>query len=719
VVNLQHAAPNGQSIAPIAPRPDVATRPEKFVKTPLSLLFGRPDLTTTEAVCIQALMSRDWYGLGSHPGNKELMEACRFKDNGSMSRLLAGLQRKGYIRIELVPWTMANPTGRIIHLTIPPIATTDNRPRLHGDSPPPFDAGDTYCSDVREGAAQARGGARANAMGGSRQCKGGAAQARPEVDFLEEEDEERPTTTPLRGREEDGDTERLLFPSAVSRKDGGKARKASRPKAAGSSTACLGLVVESPAAVLLKTIVEAPGEPLTSPPAVKPVPDPAPGFEPPDGSLASTLDRVMERAKVEPTADVAVEAPGNDDPGEPPAERAAKPPESDHRRRLHEWIKGLKLDAVANAELVALVIEIVALLAGTRPAEGTTFDPYEQIRLALEGAVDVEAAGHLDVPIGVYARGTIRNRIKSTGFIPLQDPAIKAKAKAGPNLAELARLAAEQKRIEGEKAARIEAEKAALEGRWNSLTDFRREAIESQVRAENPTLARFKPLIHAKCLERMDDPSPAADDPPASEVVAPIEPTAVEILPVVVAAPIHHRACKASVETSPVDPDAARIEAREAARVRQLAVIEARGQARRVEPPSVVEGIVQEPERRGGDAVQETGQESGLDVAPEPIEAKSRPGVLGRLKQLVGTLALMVGCPYSRAVLMLVMDECGRRTMPLDVQGFELAESSSPGFWNLKGGVILATMHRCGWVEPDSFGSERPEVRDAPRHRHQ
>jgi hypothetical protein len=45
---------------------------------------------------------------------------------------------------------------------------------------------------------------------------------------------------------------------------------------------------------------------------------------------------------------------------------------------------------------------------------------------------------------------------------------------------------------------------------------------------------------------------------------------------------------------------------------------------------------------------------------------------------------------------MLVMDECGRGTTPLDVQGFELAESSSPGFWNLKGGVILATAHRCG-----------------------
>jgi hypothetical protein len=56
----------------------------------------------------------------------------------------------------------------------------------------------------------------------------------------------------------------------------------------------------------------------------------------------------------------------------------------------------------------------------------------------------------------------------------------------------------------------------------------------------------------------------------------------------------------------------------------------------------------------------------------------------------------MVGCPYCRAVLMLVMDESGRGTPPLDVHGFELAESSSPGFWNLKGGVILAAAHGCG-----------------------
>jgi hypothetical protein len=57
--------------------------------------------------------------------------------------------------------------------------------------------------------------------------------------------------------------------------------------------------------------------------------------------------------------------------------------------------------------------------------------------------------------------------------------------------------------------------------------------------------------------------------------------------------------------------------------------------------------------------------------------------------------AKVVGCLWCRAVLMLVMDENGRGTTPLDVQGFDLADSPTPGFWYLKGGWIHATPHRC------------------------
>jgi hypothetical protein len=58
--------------------------------------------------------------------------------------------------------------------------------------------------------------------------------------------------------------------------------------------------------------------------------------------------------------------------------------------------------------------------------------------------------------------------------------------------------------------------------------------------------------------------------------------------------------------------------------------------------------------------------------------------------------AKVVGCPLCRAVLMLVMDESGHGTEPLEVHGYDLAESPTPGSWNLKGGWIHATPHCCG-----------------------
>jgi hypothetical protein len=57
--------------------------------------------------------------------------------------------------------------------------------------------------------------------------------------------------------------------------------------------------------------------------------------------------------------------------------------------------------------------------------------------------------------------------------------------------------------------------------------------------------------------------------------------------------------------------------------------------------------------------------------------------------------AKVVGCPWCTAVLMLVLDESGLATEPLDVHGYDLAEATTPGRWNLKGGWILATPHLC------------------------
>jgi hypothetical protein len=73
-------------------------------------------------------------------------------------------------------------------------------------------------------------------------------------------------------------------------------------------------------------------------------------------------------------------------------------------------------------------------------------------------------------------------------------------------------------------------------------------------------------------------------------------------------------------------------------------------------------------------------------------------------------LAKVVHCPGCRAVLMLVLDETGRGTAPLEVRGWDLAESLSPGFWNLKGGWIHATAHRCRRISgpsPRSSGIRR------------
>jgi hypothetical protein len=69
--------------------------------------------------------------------------------------------------------------------------------------------------------------------------------------------------------------------------------------------------------------------------------------------------------------------------------------------------------------------------------------------------------------------------------------------------------------------------------------------------------------------------------------------------------------------------------------------------------------------------------------------------------------ARIVGCPWCRAVLMLILDESGRGTEPLEVHGYDLADSTTPGRWNLKGGWIHATPHRCGRAVP----APNPSVR--------
>jgi hypothetical protein len=71
-------------------------------------------------------------------------------------------------------------------------------------------------------------------------------------------------------------------------------------------------------------------------------------------------------------------------------------------------------------------------------------------------------------------------------------------------------------------------------------------------------------------------------------------------------------------------------------------------------------------------------------------------GPLAAIPSEFSGLAKVAGCPTCRLVLMIVMNESGRATEPLEVHGYDLAESDRPGHWNLKGGWMLATPHRCG-----------------------
>jgi hypothetical protein len=73
----------------------------------------------------------------------------------------------------------------------------------------------------------------------------------------------------------------------------------------------------------------------------------------------------------------------------------------------------------------------------------------------------------------------------------------------------------------------------------------------------------------------------------------------------------------------------------------------------------------------------------------------SRPRRLALIPAEYSGHARIVGCPWCHAELMLVLDEDGRGTPPLDVQDWDLAEGKVPGCCTTKGGWVLANPHRC------------------------
>jgi hypothetical protein len=71
------------------------------------------------------------------------------------------------------------------------------------------------------------------------------------------------------------------------------------------------------------------------------------------------------------------------------------------------------------------------------------------------------------------------------------------------------------------------------------------------------------------------------------------------------------------------------------------------------------------------------------------------PGPLAAIPAEFSGHAAAVGCPRCRAVLMLLFDEDGRGTEPLEVHGYDLAGPGDDGDWELKGGWMLGRRHEC------------------------
>ena len=137
--SLHQPVPIRQSSgAMIVPRPDVATHPERWDKTPRSLVRARPDLKPIEKVCIQAIRSYDQHGFGCKASNATLMVPCGIKDRGSMSRLIAQVERKGEIWVELVD-ADAGQSNRAAHPSRPTSAgRKGRRPKAQGRFQPPL-----------------------------------------------------------------------------------------------------------------------------------------------------------------------------------------------------------------------------------------------------------------------------------------------------------------------------------------------------------------------------------------------------------------------------------------------------------------------------------------------------------------------------------------------------------------------------------------------------
>jgi hypothetical protein len=479
------------------------------------------------------------------------------------------------------------------------------------------------------------------------------------VRSLNERSEET-TTDSSRTHAREGDGEAVRSSSSRSRKGGGGEEETTAGRRADPIVAVSRAHLapertpaEPPAFVPLKALA-----PASVPMAL------APPRTPPGDSLAPALDRVMERAQA---ATPPVEPPADREP--PPAPKVESPPVErpgqNHRRRLHDWIKGYDPDPGFRSDTILLVQEMVDMIANTHPVEGTTMDPHEQIRLALENAAEVEKNGDLDQSIGVYARGIIKRRIGREGFSPLRDPAAAIRAPQ-PDLVAEAR--AERRRVEAEAAAREESQTRARMARWDALPAGEREAIEARVKAENPGLARWPNMLLPLYLAAMGDGREegaseqltSSERPPVSPDPLPIASAGLESPEIAEVAP----PSKPAAAFAEPAPPPARLRIRPAVAVPPRSQPEAQGLNSMQR--AFLDGLTADqrarfdgwsPERRAaaveqarlGQGVQILRELSTWNPAPPPaappVPVPARAGVLGRLKDFMRTLKPTGGAP--------------------------------------------------------------------------
>jgi hypothetical protein len=132
--------------------------------------------------------------------------------------------------------------------------------------------------------------------------------------------------------------------------------------------------------------------------------------------------------------------------------------------------------------------------------------PHVRVRTKLE--VFDWLMKNQDKRVGKNPAGYLVASIRSDYQAPRDFTAADAKAKASGEAAEKAKGAAEddrkRKRKAKDEAEKARAREAELRDRWARLSDAERAAIVAAVKAENPSIGRFKAMLEPLCLAALE-----------------------------------------------------------------------------------------------------------------------------------------------------------------------------------------------------------------------